>query len=100
MGGRTDIATRAMQRGTAAHYENQAFGFMTEEDVARADALKPLPFSWRGAKSCFYDYIITPRATFHTRDEIVRWAGQNGLELLEYDQRVGNLHAFFFRRTT
>jgi len=55
--------------------------------------------TWRGAKSFFYDYIITPRATFHTREEIVQWGEAMGLELLEYDPRVGNVHAFFFRKT-
>jgi hypothetical protein len=54
--------------------------------------------TWRGARNFFYDYIITPRATFHTREEIVQWGEESGLELLEYDPRVGNVHAFFFRK--
>jgi hypothetical protein len=49
--------------------------------------------TWHGAKSFFYDYIITPTASFHTRDEI-----EQCLELLEYDPRAGNVHAFFFRK--
>ena len=56
--------------------------------------------TWAGAKNLFYDYIITPQATFHTREQIVEWGARNGLELLEYDEHVGNVHAFFFRKTT
>lgn len=55
--------------------------------------------TWHGAKSFFYDYIITPQATFHTRDEIVEWGRRNELELIEYDQNVGNVHAFVFSKT-
>jgi ubiquinone/menaquinone biosynthesis C-methylase UbiE len=54
--------------------------------------------TWRGAKNFFYDYIITPQATFHTREEIMGWGGKNGLELMEYDENVGNVHAFVFRK--
>lgn len=54
--------------------------------------------TWRGAKNFFYDYIITPQATFHTRDEIEEWGRDNGLELLEYDEDVGNVHAFVLRK--
>lgn len=52
--------------------------------------------TWRGAKNFFYDYIITPQATFHTREEIESWGRENGLELVEYDENVGNVHAFVF----
>lgn len=54
--------------------------------------------TWAGARSFFYDYIITPRATFHSRAEIERWGDELGLELLEYDPSLGNVHAFFFRK--
>jgi hypothetical protein len=54
--------------------------------------------TWRGAKNFFYDYIITPQATFHTREEVVDWGTRNGLELLDYDEHVGNVHAFVFRK--
>ncbi len=54
--------------------------------------------TWLGAKNLFYDYIITPRATFHTREEIERWGIEEGLELIDYDPDVGNVHAFVFRK--
>lgn len=56
--------------------------------------------TWSGAKNFFYDYIITPQATFHTREEIVKWGRYNGLELIEYDENVGNVHAFVFVKQT
>jgi hypothetical protein len=54
--------------------------------------------TWQGAKNFFYDYIITPRATFHTREEVEEWGRRNGLELLEYYPDIGNVHAFVFRK--
>ncbi len=55
--------------------------------------------TWHGAKNFFYDYIITPQATFHTREEIELWGQRNALELVEYDEHVGNVHAFVFRKS-
>ena len=55
--------------------------------------------TWNGAKNFFYDYIITPQATFHTKEEICEWAIQEDLELKEYDENVGNVHVFVFRKT-
>ena len=55
--------------------------------------------TWYGAKNLFYDYIITPRATFHTREEIAEWGRHNGLALIEYEENVGNVHAFVFAKT-
>lgn len=54
--------------------------------------------TWTGARSFFHDYILTPRATFHTREEIEAWGAGFGLELLAYDEHVGNVHAFVFRK--
>lgn len=56
--------------------------------------------TWEGAKNFFYDYIITPQATFHTREEIESWGKACGLTLLHYDEKVGNVHAFVFRKST
>jgi ubiquinone/menaquinone biosynthesis C-methylase UbiE len=54
--------------------------------------------TWAGAKSFFYDYIITPQATFHTRDEVEAWGAKEGLELTVYDPSLGNVHVFMFRK--
>ena len=54
--------------------------------------------TWRGAVNFFYDYIITPRASFHTFEEICAWAIEETLELLEYDPSLGNVQIFVFRK--
>ena len=54
--------------------------------------------TWGGAKNLFHDYILTPQATFHTREEIIDWGNAERLTLLEYEQNVGNVHAFIFEK--
>lgn len=54
--------------------------------------------SWAGAKNFFYDYLITPHASFHTREQIEVWGRQEGLDLLAYFPEIGNVHAFVFRK--
>ena len=51
-----------------------------------------------GVRNFFYDYIMTPRASFHSRQEIAGWAAQAGLELLDYDPSPGNVHTFALRK--
>jgi hypothetical protein len=53
---------------------------------------------WAGAKSFFYDYIITPQATFYTREEITAWGDALDLDLTKYDPSLGNVHVFVFRK--
>lgn len=52
--------------------------------------------TWAGAKNFFYDYMMTPRATFYTREEIIAWGSALGLELITYDPSLGNVHVFVF----
>jgi ubiquinone/menaquinone biosynthesis C-methylase UbiE len=52
--------------------------------------------TWRGVKNFFYDYIITPQASFHTSEEVLEWGRMNSLELMEYEEDVGNVHVFVF----
>jgi ubiquinone/menaquinone biosynthesis C-methylase UbiE len=52
----------------------------------------------RGARNFFYDYLITPRASFHKREEIESWASDVGLVLADYDPSLGNVQAFVFRK--
>jgi ubiquinone/menaquinone biosynthesis C-methylase UbiE len=56
--------------------------------------------TWQGARNFFYDYIITPQATFYTREEITEWGVREGLELIAYDENVGNIHAFSFQKSS
>jgi len=56
--------------------------------------------SWVGAQNFFYDYIITPQATFHTYEQIVEWGKAENLKILDYDnKRSGNVHSFVFQKT-
>lgn len=54
--------------------------------------------TWDGAKNFFYDYIVTPQATFYTREEITAWGDTLGLTLIKYDPSLGNVHVFVFRK--
>ena len=55
--------------------------------------------NWKGVQHLFYDYLITPQATFHTREQIVGWGADFGLDLVEYfEHGLGNCHAFIFRK--
>jgi ubiquinone/menaquinone biosynthesis C-methylase UbiE len=54
--------------------------------------------TWAGAKSFFYDYVITPQATFYTREEVQAWGAKEGLELTVYDPSLGNVHVFMFKK--
>ncbi|KAA6183952.1 class I SAM-dependent methyltransferase [Thiohalocapsa marina] len=55
--------------------------------------------TWKGARHFFYDYIITPRASFHTREDVEQWGRQNRLRLAQYVAKVGNTHVFFFEKS-
>jgi len=52
----------------------------------------------RGARNFFYDYVITPQASFHTREEVAEWAVRSGLDLTDYDPSMGNVHVFVLRK--
>jgi SAM-dependent methyltransferase len=54
--------------------------------------------TWRGAGHFFYDYFMTPRASFHSREEVEAWGRAAGSSLVDYDPDVGNVHAFVFRK--
>jgi len=54
--------------------------------------------TWPGARNFFFDYFLTPRATFHTHEEVSGWGREAGLTLLAYEPEIGNVHAFVFRR--
>jgi ubiquinone/menaquinone biosynthesis C-methylase UbiE len=54
--------------------------------------------TWQGAKNFFYDYIVTPQATFYTREQITEWGNALGLHLTKYDPSLGNVHVFVFRK--
>ena len=43
----------------------------------------------------FSDQYITPQATFHTKDEILKWSKENNLKCIDYGIRnLGGMHDF------
>lgn len=54
--------------------------------------------TWQGAVNFFYDYFITPRATFHTFEEVCEWGREERLDLVGYDRSLGNVHVFIFKK--
>lgn len=55
--------------------------------------------TWAGAKNLFYDYMVTPIATFYNKREVVEWGINSRLELLYYDNKtMGSCHAFIFKK--
>ncbi len=55
--------------------------------------------TWTGSKNLFYDYFVSPQATFHTRREVMHWAAGAGLRAVTYDRFPrGNCHVFVFHK--
>lgn len=57
--------------------------------------------SWEGTVNLFYDYLVTPRASFHAREEVESWGRESGLTLETYDPTpASNVHVFVMRKGT
>ena len=55
--------------------------------------------TWSGAQNLFYDYFVTPRVTFLSRDVIETWCSERGAEVAVYDENHGgNVHSFVVRK--
>jgi len=51
--------------------------------------------TWSGAQNLFYDYFVTPRVAFLSRDTIEKWCKDHGARVVVYDEnRGGNVHSF------
>ena len=51
--------------------------------------------TWRGACNLFYDYFVTPRVSFLSRDVIETWCMEQGASVAQYDgNRHSNVHSF------
>lgn len=60
---------------------------------------KKSPKTWRGSQNFFYDYLITPIATFYKKNEIKELAFSLGLNQKYYDS-IGNVHVFIFKKNS
>ena len=60
--------------------------------------LKSNNLSLRETRNIFYDYFITPIATFHSKSEIGLWCFQNNCQIIKYDKTSGNCHVFIIKK--
>jgi SAM-dependent methyltransferase len=55
--------------------------------------------TWAGARNLFYDYFVTPRVAFLSREVIEEWCTKRGAQILRYDENGGsNVHSFLLRK--
>ena len=48
----------------------------------------------RETRNIFYDYFITPIASFHSKSEVESWIKKANCRLIKYDRTSGNCHVF------
>ena len=49
-------------------------------------------------RNIFYDYFITPVATFHSRGDVSSWCNANNCNVINYDRTSGNCHVFIIQK--
>jgi SAM-dependent methyltransferase len=55
--------------------------------------------TWAGARNLFYDYFITPRVAFLSREVIEKWCSSSRTRVLRYDESRGsNVHSFLLQK--
>ena len=49
-------------------------------------------------RNIFYDYFITPIATFQSKKDVQIWIDKNNCTLKQYDRTSGNCHVFIIKK--
>ena len=49
-------------------------------------------------RNIFYDYFITPIATFHSRKDVSMWCENNNCMIVDYSSTSGNCHVFIIAK--
>ena len=49
-------------------------------------------------RNIFYDYFITPVATFQSRNEVKKWCNKYNCRIEEYARTSGNCHVFIIKK--
>ena len=49
-------------------------------------------------RNIFYDYFLTPIATFHSKNDVQNWIDENNCFLDAYDRTSGNCHVFIIKK--
>jgi len=55
-------------------------------------------FSLKETRNIFYDYFITPIATFHSKKDVEEWIKVNNCTLEKYKRTTGNCHIFVIKK--
>tara|TARA_B100001250_G_scaffold40975_1_gene32424 strand:- start:6147 stop:6890 length:744 start_codon:yes stop_codon:yes gene_type:complete len=54
--------------------------------------------SKRETRNIFYDYFITPIATFQSKGDVFAWSSANNCSVIDYSRTSGNCHVFIIRK--
>lgn len=60
--------------------------------------LKKQELSKKETRNIFYDYFITPIATFQSRSDVNSWCDDNRCNIIDYSRTSGNCHIFIIRK--
>ena len=55
-------------------------------------------FSLKETRNIFYDYFITPIATFQSKKDVEEWIKVNNCTLEKYERTTGNCHIFVIKK--
>jgi SAM-dependent methyltransferase len=55
--------------------------------------------TWAGATNLFYDYFVTPRVAFLSRQVVEQWCAEQQVHIARYDENPGqNVHSFLVHK--
>ena len=49
-------------------------------------------------RNIFYDYFLTPIATFQSKKDVMDWLADKNVRLIEYNSTTGNCHVFIIEK--
>jgi len=49
-------------------------------------------------RNIFFDYFITPIATFQSKSDVQAWVNESNCKIVDYDRTRGNCHVFIIRK--
>jgi len=50
-------------------------------------------------RNIFFDYFITPIATFQSKSDVQSWVNQSNCEIVDYSRTRGNCHVFIIQKS-
>ena len=55
-------------------------------------------FSINESRNIFFDYFLTPIATFQSKKDVASWSINNNSTIVDYDRTKGNCHVFIIQK--